>query len=100
MNPLKQSQKFFDCFIQYALNENKKIEIFERILNYIEDIETYLFIINKYEEKIFKKYSELRTKPFEMDGSLKLEKYKIDITNKTEDTDEVDEKKLNNILIK
>ena len=109
INPLQQSQKFFDYFIQYALNENKKIEIFERILNYIEDIETYLFIINKYEEKIFKRYSELRSRPFEMDGSLKLLKYKKDITNKTEDInqnqtnknqppDEDDEKKQNDIF--
>ena len=45
-------------------------------MNYIEDIETYLFIIDKYKEQIFKKYTELRTKPFEIDSGLKLVKYK------------------------
>ena len=76
INPLKQKKEFFEGFIQYALKENKKKEIFDRIMNYIEDIETYLFIIDKHKEQIFKKYTELRTKPFEMDSRLKLVKYK------------------------
>jgi len=34
-------------------------------MNFIENIETYLFIINKNKKEIFKKY-ELMSKPFEM----------------------------------
>ena len=83
INPLKQSQKFFKGFIGYALKENKEQKQFERIMNYIEDIETYLFIIDSNKKEIFKKYKELRSKPFEMDASLKLLKHKDDKTKKT-----------------
>ena len=46
MNPLRQSKEFFNRFIKYALNKDKEVEIFKRILNYIENIESYLFAIN------------------------------------------------------
>ena len=69
-------------------------------MDYIEDIETYLFIINKYKEKIFVKYKELRKKPLEMGANLKLLKHKEDKTknekdnNESEISDEDDEKGL------
>ena len=100
INPLKQNQKFYDGFIGYALEKNKELKIFEKIMDYIEDIETYLFIINKYKEKIFVKYKELRKKPLEMGANLKLLKHKEDKTknekdnNESEISDEDDEKGL------
>ena len=54
INPLKQSQNFFKGFIEYALKENKDIKIFERIMNYIEDFETYLFVINSNKKRFLK----------------------------------------------
>ena len=104
INPLKQSQKFFKSFIDYALKENKGQKIFERIMNYIEDIETYVFVINSYKEKIFKQYQELRSNPLEMDASLKLLKHKEDkITNgehnnDSDISDEDDDKVLEEVV--
>ena len=107
INPLKQSQKFFKGFIGYALEENKGLKIFERIMNYIEDIETYLFVIDSNKKKIFGKYKELRKKPFEMGAGLKLFKHKEDkanndnSNNESEISDEDDEKGIeftNNIV--
>ena len=83
INPLKQNQNFFKGFIEYALKENKDIKIFERIMNYIEDIETYLFIIDTYKEEIFRKYKELRSKPFKIEANLKLLKHKEDQRKKS-----------------
>ena len=50
-------------------------------MNYIEDIETYLFVINSNKKEIFEKYEELRKKPFEMGAGLKLFKHKEDKAN-------------------
>lgn len=60
MNPLRQSKEFFNRFIKYALNKDKEVEIFKRILNYIENIESYLFAINSNKEQIFQKYENLK----------------------------------------
>ena len=107
INPLRQSRKFFEGFIGYALKENKGLKIFERIMNYIEDIETYLFVINSNKKEIFEKYEELRKKPFEIGAGLKLFKHKEDkanndnSNNESEISDEDDEKGIefaNNIV--
>ena len=95
INPLKQNQKFYDDFIQYVLEENKEIKEFKKIINYIEDIETYLFVINKHKETIFKKYKELRSEPLEMDASLKLLKHKKDKAEKSA----TNEKEINELEI-
>lgn len=58
MNPLKQNKEFFNRFIQYALKNDKELKIFKRILNYIEDIESFLFAINSNIVLIFKKYEK------------------------------------------
>ena len=104
INLLKQSQKYFKSFIGYVLKENKEQKIFERIMNYIGDIETYLFIIDTYKEDIFRKYKELRLKPFEIDASLKLVKHKVDKPkyvkhdNDSDNSDEDDEKIIEEIV--
>ena len=82
MNPLKQSKEFFNRFIKYALQNEKELKIFKRILDYIEDIESFLFVINLNTSHIFQKYEKLKTDPIKMTGSLKLVKYKVESTKK------------------
>ena len=84
MNPLKQSQNFYNKFIQYALKNDKELKLFKRILNYIEDIETFLFVINSNKEEIFKKYEKLKSDPIKIPSSLKLVKYKANNKKKVE----------------
>lgn len=59
MYPLNQSQEFYNGFIKYTLENGKDLKIFKRVLNYIEDIETFLFVINENIDQIFKKYEKL-----------------------------------------
>ena len=82
MNPLKQSKEFFDRFIKYILKKEMELKIFKRILNYIEDIESFLFAINLNINQIFQNYEKLKTDPIKMTGSLKLVKYKVESTKK------------------
>ena len=62
MNPLKQNKDYFNRLIQYALKNDKELKIFKRILNYIEDIESFLFAINSNIFLIFQKYEKLKIK--------------------------------------
>ena len=80
MNPLNQSQQFYDGFIKYVIKKEKKFEIFKRAMKYIQDMETYLFVINENKNQIFDKYEELKIKPIELGPTLKLIKYNIDKT--------------------
>ena len=90
MNPLKQKKEFYDNFIKYALKKKKNLKIFRRILNYVEDIETFLFIINSNIENIFNNYDKLKTDSIRMTSSLKLVKYKIDKSKIVKTTDKKD----------
>lgn len=87
INPLKQSQKFYNGFIQYALKKEKKLKYFKRILKYIEDIETFLFVINSNKKEIIENYEELKSDPIKMNSNLKLEKYNVNSTKKIEIND-------------
>ena len=89
-NPLKQRKEFYDKFIKYALKTEKDLKIFRRILDYVEDIETFLFIINSNIEQIFKKYEKLKIDPIKMTANLKLVKYKVDKTKKVGTTDKIE----------
>ena len=80
--PLNQDQNFFDNFIKYVLKKDYKYLIFKRAMKYIEDIETYIFVINQNKNDIFEKYKELKTKPIELGSNLKLVKHKKDIERK------------------
>jgi hypothetical protein len=82
MNPLKQNQKFYDGFVKYALKKEKDLKEFKLVLNYVEDIETFLFVINSNIEGIFQKYEKLKDDPLKMTASLKLVKYKVENQNK------------------
>ena len=56
-NSLNQDKNFYDRFIKYCLKKEKNsTTIFKRILNYIDDIEIFLFVINENLETIFKNY--------------------------------------------
>ena len=80
MNPLYQNKEFYDQFIIYILKEKKDLKIFERVMDYIEDIESFLYVINKNKEKIFEKYEKLNSEPIKIGANLKLIKYTIDKT--------------------
>ena len=82
MYPLNQNQEFYNKFIKYILKKEMKLEIFKRALNYVEDIETFLYSINSNKEAIFNSYEDLKNNPIKMTASLKLKKYKIDKTQK------------------
>ena len=55
MNPINKNYEFFNKFISYIIS-NKDFTNFKKGLNYINDIETFLNIIEKNKEAIFKKY--------------------------------------------
>ena len=55
-NPINQDLDFFNKFIKYAI-ANRDFPIFEKGLNYIKDIETFLNIIEKNKKEIFEKYN-------------------------------------------
>ena len=80
MNPLNQNKEFYDQFIIYILKEKKDLKIFERVMDYIEDIESFLYVINKNKEKIFEKYEKLNSEPIKIGANLKLIKYTHDKT--------------------
>ena len=97
INPLNQTKEFYDGFLKYVLKKNDEekekekneeekekdnLKIFERVLNYVEDIETYLYIINENKQQIFKKYESLKSAPIQLGPNLKLNKYIIDSTIK------------------
>ena len=71
-NPLNQDSEFYNNFISYAIKTQTKLNKIERILNYIDDIETYLCVINKNKEDIFKKYNDLKNNPISLSSNLKL----------------------------
>ena len=79
--PLNQEPDFYNNFLDYAINKGKNYENFDIILDYIEDIETFLFVINNNKNKIYKKYDDnIRKKPIILSSNLKLIKkeYKDD----------------------
>ena len=100
MNPLKQNKEFYNKFIKYELNKEKKdSKTFENILEYVEDIEAYLFVINSNKQKIFKIYTEFNDSPIELSGNLELKKYKNDTRGKIDKShDEDDKSRLDNVI--
>ena len=53
--PLNQNSEFYNNFIGYAINKKKDFNILERILNYIDDIETFIYVINENKADFLKK---------------------------------------------
>ena len=85
MNPLNQQKEFYNEFIKYILKEKKEIKIFERVMDYIEDIESFLYVINENKEQIFKNYEKLNSEPIKIASNLKLIKYTHKITKGIKD---------------
>ena len=69
---LNQNSEFFNNLVKYAINKLNNFEIFLSILNYIDDIETFLYVINENKKEIFKEYDELKNKPIKLSPNLKL----------------------------
>lgn len=69
---LDQDLEFYNNFIKYVLKVEKKFQILERLLYYIDDIEAYLFVINDNKTEILKKHDNLRKKTFILGSNLKL----------------------------
>ena len=76
-NSLNQDKNFYDRFIKYSLKKEKNSTIFKRVLNYIDDIEIFLFVINENIEAIFEKYEDLKNDPIQLSSGLKLTKKKL-----------------------
>ena len=86
--PINQDFDFFNKFINYAII-NKDFYVFEKGLNYIRDIETFLKVIDKNKEDIFKKYNNSKFDKIIKFGNLKFQradreenKPKITLVNK------------------
>ena len=91
MRPLNQNKEFYNRFIKYILEKDGNIKIFKRALNYIEDIETFLFVIKEYKERIYHKYEELIFSPIKIKARLKLIKYTQEIRNLIDKEDNYDD---------
>ena len=72
-NPINQNLDFFNQFIRYVI-AYKDFPIFEKGLNYIKDIETFLNIIDKNKEYIYKKYNAQKNKNIIKLDNLELKK--------------------------
>ena len=73
-NSLNQNSEFYNNFLSYAINQKKKSNIIERIINYTEDIETFLYIINENKANIIKIYDNFKKIPITLSSNLKLKK--------------------------
>ena len=80
-NPINQNEFFFYKFINYAIK--KDFPTFEKGLNYIKDIETYITVIDKNKEEFFKKYNSKKLEEIIRLDNLKFKKY--DKKNVTDD---------------
>ena len=71
-NSLNQNRDFYNNFLSYAINQKKKSNILERIINFVDDIETFIYIINENKTKIIKNYDDFRNTPITLSSNLKL----------------------------
>ena len=70
--PLNQDLEFYNNFISYAIKKQKKLNLLNRILNYIDDIETFLYVINENKAELVKNYNEFKNNPIELSSNLNL----------------------------
>ena len=80
--PINQNLDFFNKFISYAI-EKKEFSVFEKGLNYIKDIETFLKIIEKNKDKIYEKYNSQKIEKIIKLDDLKFKK-KTDLEEESE----------------
>ena len=70
---LNKTLEFYNNFVFYIINKEKNYKNIEIILNYIDDIEIFLYVINDNKNEILKKYDkELRIAPIIPSPKLKL----------------------------
>ena len=70
---LNKTLEFYNNFVFYIINQGKNYKSVEIILNYIDDIEIFLYVINDNKNEILKKYDkELRIAPIIPSPKLKL----------------------------
>ena len=73
-NPIEENLEFFINFINYTAKE-KEYEIFESVLRYINDVETFLCVLDKNKKIIIEKYTDSKNinfKPIKLEKNLKL----------------------------
>ena len=89
--PINQDLYFINKFIKYSIL-NKEFSVFEKVLNYIRDIDTFINVIEKNKEEIFHKY-------IKSDNSQKNDKYiiKLDKNLKLNKTENIEENETENI---
>ena len=68
---LNQNSDFYNNFLSYAIREKKTNDIIGRILDYIEDIETFIYAINENKVDIIK-YDYYKNNPISLSSDLKL----------------------------
>ena len=73
-NPIEENLEFFINFINYTAKE-KEYKIFESVLRYINDVETFLCVLDKNKKIIIEKYTDSKNinfKPIKLEKNLKL----------------------------
>ena len=68
--PIEQSYDFFNKFLNYTINNKEEFSLFIISLKYIQDIDTFINIIEDYKEQIYEKY-------IKSDNTQNIEKYII-----------------------
>ena len=85
--PINQNLDFLNKFIIYAI-ANRDFSVFEKGLNYILDIETFLNIIEKNKEAILEKYNAKRIIKLD-DLKFKKKTNKIDMEDESQITKDI-----------
>jgi hypothetical protein len=92
---INQDFEFFKKFIPYAI-ANKDFPIFEKGLKYIQDIETFLNVIENNKEAIFEKYNSQKKDSIIKLDDLQFKKFEEPHINATEGNEtKIDSKKNN-----
>ena len=89
-NPLNQDLNFYNEFVKYLIRKKKKSDSIEIALNYIDDIETFIYVINSNKVDIIKNYDEFRNRPIRLSSNLKL--------IKRADKEKKEKKEIDNII--
>ena len=71
-NHLYQDNEFYNNFEKYIINKGKQFEVLNRILNFINNIKTFLYVINENKVDIFKKFEYSKKSSIELPSNLKL----------------------------
>ena len=84
INNINKNFEFFNNFIEHSLD--KKFSDFEKGLNYIDDIETYISIIDTKKKKFYEKFNSKKLEKIVKLDNLKLKESKIKEEEQTSST--------------